>query len=144
MGKRETALNALLTKITAAGHFSVIGRRNVSPETIATPNAPALLLLTHHEHYTKPQLALPAKKTITVMACIYVDTGNAVNAIPDSVINNLQDYLDDALVPDNLATGFCTLGGAVFSAHIVGDVIRAPGDKSGKGLAIVPIDIILI
>lgn len=140
---RETAVNALLAKLTGLNAFTNIGRRNVSPETIASPGAPALLLLTHHENYVRLDFAQPPKRTLTVMAVIYIDTGTDENAVPDTILNNLQDAIDGALSVDDRSTGRCTLGGAVFSAHIKGEVIRAPGDKTGKGLAVIPIELIL-
>ena len=140
---RETAVNALLTKLTGLGLFTIIGRRNVSPETIATPNNPALLLLTHHENYVRLDFAQPPKRTLTVMAVVYIDTGTDENAVPDTVLNTLQDAIDGALSADDRSTGRCTLGGVVFSAHIKGEVVRAPGDKTGKGLAVIPIELVL-
>jgi hypothetical protein len=140
---RETAVQALLNKLTGLGVFTNIGRRNTSPETIASPGNPALLLLTHHENYVRAEYAQPPKRTLTVLACVYIDTGTDENAVPDTVLNTLQDAIDGALVADDRSTGRCTLGGAVFSAHIKGEVIRAPGDKTGKGLAVIPIDLIL-
>lgn len=142
-GKRETAIAALLTKLQTVAGFTVTGRRNAQPDTIATPNNPALLLLCNRDKYGTLQLGRVVKKTMMVFACIYIDTGNDPNAVPDTIINNLLDGVDDALVPDDLAAGRCTLGGAVFAAHIEGEVIRAPGDRTGKGLAIVPINLIL-
>jgi hypothetical protein len=40
-------------------------------------------------------------------------------------------------------TNLCRLGGLVASLTINGEVIKAPGDISGKSLAIVPIRILL-
>jgi hypothetical protein len=53
------------------------------------------------------------------------------------------DRLDQALAPDNLLTGRCTLGGMVYSCIMDGDVEKAPGDVTGKSLAVVPISIVL-
>ena len=99
------------------------------------------MLIKHHEDYTRKGPTVPPIRTMTVMAIVYIDVGSNVNAIPDSVINPIQDAIDTALLPDDSTTGRCTLGGIVFSAMIKGEVIAAPGDKTGKGLALIPIEI---
>ena len=139
---REQAMEALQTRLTSAYSFGAVGRRNVSPETIASPGSPALMLIKHHETYERQSPSLPPRRTLTVLACVYIDTGTDPNAIPDAVLNPIQDAIDTALLPDDFTTGRCTLGGLVFSAYIKGEVIAAPGDKTGKGLAVIPIDIV--
>lgn len=141
MVTREQIMATLLTKLKAAYTWGAVTRRLVSPETIATPGAPALVLIKHHEEYMRKGPASPAIRKLTVMAVVYIDTGSDPNAIPDAVLNPIQDAIDTALAPDDPATGRCTLGGLVFSVMINGGVIGAPDDKTGKGLAIVPIEI---
>jgi hypothetical protein len=145
---REQIMEALQSRlqgimVNGSAAFSAVTRRNVSPETIASPNNPALVLVKHHETYHRPSPAQPPRRTLTIMAIVYIDVGANVNAIPDAVLNPIQDAIDAALVPDNYQTGNCTLDGLVFSAMISGEVIAAPGDKTGKGLACIPIDIII-
>lgn len=139
---RETIIAALLAKLTAAATWGEVGRRNRDPNNIATPGAPALLLLKHHEHYDAPSLNIPAKRTMNMLAVIYIDVGVDENGIPDAILNPLQDAIDAALAADT-PQGFCTLGGLVASCRISGEVTNAPGDITGKGLAILPIDILI-
>lgn len=139
---REAIVAALLAKLTAAATWGEIGRRNRDPNNIASPGAPALLLIKHHEHYEAPSLNLPARRTMNMLAVVYIDVGSDENGIPDAVLNPLQDAIDGALAPDD-PQGRCTLGGLVASCRISGEVTNAPGDVTGKGLAIIPIDILL-
>ncbi len=137
---RESVMAALLAKLTGAFAFGAVTRRLVSPETIATPGKPALVLIEHHEEYEQ-RPAQPPRRKMSVMAILYIDTGSDPNAIPDAVLNPIQDAIDAALAPDAPHLGRCTLGGLVDSVVISGSVIKAPGDKTGKGLAIIPIEI---
>lgn len=84
---------------------------------------------------------LPPKRVFNVKAAVYNDVGNDENAIPASVINPLLDGLDAALMPDDPIGNRCTLGGVVYSALIEGEIKKAPGDITGKGLAVVPIEL---
>jgi hypothetical protein len=140
---RETIINALFTKLVTSGQFNTTGRRNRDPESIAPEQTPALLLVEHTEKYAIPSPSLPAKRMINLRAILYTDVGDDDNAIPATVINNLLDGVDAALVPDDPTSQRCTLGGLVYSVKIDGDVIKAPGDVTGKGLAIVPLQILI-
>jgi hypothetical protein len=140
---REQIMQALLAKLQASGEFATVSRRNRNPETIAAPNTPALILVGDSESYEGDTPSLPQKRRLHVDAIIYYDVGDDENAIPDSVINPLLDGIDAALAPDKPATNSCTLGDLVQSVRIIGKMIKAPGDKTGKGLAIVPIVILI-
>ena len=140
---RETIINALFAKLSASSAFATAGRRNRDPESIPTSQTPALLLVEHSEKYIVQAIPLPSKRTINLRAIIYTDVGNDDNAIPATVVNNCLDAIDAALKPDDLQSQRCTLGGLAYSAKIEGDVVKAPGDVTGKGLAIVPIQILI-
>jgi hypothetical protein len=145
MVTREAAIEALFTTLSGAYAFGVATRRLDSPETIATPGAPGLGLVVHSESYKRPSPNVPPARKMLVKAIIYIDASGEANAnlIPDAILNPIKDAFDAALKPDNLVTGLCTLGGVVYSAIINGEVIQAPGDKTGKGLAVMPIEILL-
>jgi hypothetical protein len=140
---REQIMAALLTLLQNSGEFATVTRRNRNPETIAAPSTPALVLVGHSETYERKSPSLPAIRTLEARAVIYYDVGQNENAVPDSVINPLLDGVDAAFAPDDPSSGRCTLGGLVFSAMIDGDMVKAPGDVTGKGLAIIPIKIII-
>ena len=140
---REQIMAALLTRLQGTGQFTVVTRRNAAPETIATPGQPALVLVKHHERYEKKTTTLKPVRVMIVLAIIYIDVGAVANAIPDSILNPIQDAIDTALAPDNPQYNTCTLGGLAQSCLINGEVISAPGDKTGKGTVIIPIEITL-
>lgn len=145
---REAAIEALQSALSGAYAFGLVTRRLQAPEQMCSVGSPGLALVTHHEGYHRPSPNVPPKRTMTVSALIYVDAGGAnPNAVPDSLVNPILDAFDVVFHPQTGANfptqGRCTLGGTVFSAAISGEVIRAPGDKTGKGVAIVPIELIL-
>lgn len=136
---RETIMQALIARLEAIPGMPTVGRRNRNPETIVKPSQPALILVGDSEKYESDRPNVPPIRRMTVLAILYYDAGTDDNVIPDSVLNPLLDGIDAALTPDNPMVGACTLGGVVQSARIIGEVKKAPGDKTGKGLAIVPI-----
>lgn len=140
---REQIMQALLLRLQQAYPFAVVGRRNPRPDNIAEPNEPALFLLKHHEFHKIVSPNMPPKRSMTVMAMVYFDASNDPNAVPDALINDMTDAIDQALRPDNVIHGRCTLGGLCESVQISGQTTNAPGDKTGKALAIIPIEITL-
>lgn len=139
---RNTIMNALATRLQGAAPWGVVSRRNRAPSSVAAVNQPALLLLRHSEHYAARGPNMPSVRMINVFAAVYIDTGTDETAIPDAIVADLQDAVDAALAAD-VPQGYCTLGGLVQSAKIAGTVTLAPGDVTGKGLALIPIEIIL-
>jgi hypothetical protein len=142
MPAREAVLVALLDLLTTTGDFKLVSRRNRAPESIGPALSPALFLFERGETYHVVAPAMPTKRCLRVAACIYNDVGSDLNATPTSVINDALDALDAALKPDP-ATGRTTLGGLVYSLKISGDTEGSPGDREGKAVAIVPIEIVL-
>lgn len=144
-GTREQIMAALLAKLQAAYPFDVVGRRNVAPESIIKPGETALFLLKQHETAANPgnQPSI-RKRTMNVLALCYFDASHDVNVVPDSIINAMTDAVDAALAkPDNMIMQTLTLGGLCHSVAIVGQIDNAPGDQTGKGLAIIPIEIVM-
>lgn len=140
---RETVMQALFVALQTSGKFKSVGRRNRDPETIGIESSPALMLVEHSESYRSPTTHQPPIRKLMVRAIVYFDVGGDDNAIPSGVINPILDAIDALFRPDNAMTGQFTLGGLVQSAIIDGAVVKAPGDKTGKGLAMVPITITL-
>ena len=148
---REAAIEALFAKLSSAtwGSSQTFGlktRRLIAPEQMAAPgSAPGLALVVHHEKTSRPSPTRPPVRTVTAVAVVYIDvSGQAnVNVIPDAVLNPIKDAVEAALGVDSGQTGTCTLGGAVYAAFVSGETIQAAGDATGKGLAVIPIDIIL-
>lgn len=143
MKTREAAIEALFAKLSPLVTAGRATRRLYNPETFCKPGETALFLITHHETYSRPAPNSPRKLVLDVSAIIYVNVSNDLNAIPDAVLNPIEDAVDNALAPDNTPTGMCTLSGTVYSCIINGEVTRAPGDKTGQGLAVIPIQLTL-
>jgi hypothetical protein len=142
MPARETVYQALLDLLTTTGDFKLVSRRNRAPESIGPDLSPALFLFERGETYHVISPSMPTKRCLRVAACFYNDVGSDLNATPTTVINAALDALDRALTPD-VATNRTTLGGLVHSVKITGDTEGSPGDRDGKAVAIVPIEIIL-
>lgn len=140
MTAREDVMSALLARLSIPD-FVTISRRNRSPETLSPSLTPALMLVSHKEHYDRPSASVPARITLHLFAIIYVDVGNNENAIPDTILNGLLDQVTSALKPDQPNLGRTTLGSLVQSVMIDGEITKAPGDVSGKGLAVIPITV---
>lgn len=138
-------MGAVVARLTAAYPFAVVGRRNVQPDTVAKPGQPALFLLKQHDFTeNKGEGPRTAKRTMHIMAICYFDASHDVNAVPDAIINDMTDAIEAALAkPDNIMGDRVTLGGLCHSVRIVGQSTNAPGDQTGKGLAIIPIEIVI-
>ena len=139
---REAAMTALLTTLSGAYAFTVATRRNRDPNSLIGPGETALVLLKHHEHYAAKSPNMPAVRTLHLLAVVYVDVSDNDEAVPDSMVSAIADAIDAALVADS-PDGRTTLGGAVYAVKITGEVTNAPGDQTGKGLALIPISVIL-
>jgi hypothetical protein len=140
---REQATNAVLQKLVATGAFNMIGRRNRDPESIPTNETPALFVLNHSETNLRPRPNTPPIRTLHIRVVVYTDAGGSESAVPSSTIAALLEIVDAAFAPDDVSSNRCTLGGLVYSAIVQGETIEAPGDVTGKGLAIVPIEVII-
>ncbi len=142
---REEIMVALLARLAAAYPFAVVGRRNIAPDKIAKPGQPALILLKQHEFARSTgETPFMSIRTMTVLACCYFDASADVNAVPDTIINAMTQAIDDDLRKvDNALINRVTLGGRCYSVKISGQIDNAPGDQTGKGLAIIPIEIVL-
>ena len=139
---RENIMTALLAKLSGAYAFSVATRRNRDPNTLIASGQTALILLKHHEHYTAKSPSAPSIRTLHLLAVVYVDVTDDHRATPDTLLSAIADAIDAALVPDS-PDNRCTLGGKCWSAKIDGEVTNAPGDMTGKGLALIPISVVM-
>jgi hypothetical protein len=143
---REQIMQALFARLSGApgqSSFVTTGRRLVDPENIAAQQRPALFVIAHGESYEREGTNIPPRRTMDALALIFTDVGHDKNAIPEAQLNNLLDAIDAAMVPDNPLSGELTLGGLVKSCVIEGGIERASGDITGKGMAVVPIHIVL-
>ena len=139
---RETVMEALFVALQALPGLAVSSRRNRAPEQIGPNESPALLLLEHGEEFVVRSVALPPIQKLKPKVVFYNDIGDQPNVIPAVAINQLIDALVRILKPGDPSNLF-TLGGLVDSIVIEGQVVKAPGDITGKSVAIVPLTITL-
>ena len=143
MATREAVMTALLAAIVGTGAFETTGRRNRGSNAIGPTQSPACFLFQDSERQERKSPMLPPKRILNISAVIINDVGQDPAAVPATLINAALEALDALFRPDNLASGRCTLGGLVESLMIDGEIVQAPGDQTGKALAVVPLQIIL-
>lgn len=142
---RETVVAALFKLLQGCGEFVTASRRLMDPEGLGPAETPALFLMEDTDHWDRSAgfNQLP-KRTLMLKALIYTDVGATnFNALPATFLNNTLDAIEAAFQPDNVNTGAFTLGNLVEAATIDGTSQRASGDVTGKGMAVVPIRILL-
>jgi hypothetical protein len=142
---REQIMEALFTVLQGSSEFVTASRRLQNPEGLTPASTPALFLVEHEDNWERGKggYNLPPIRSIHARAIVYIDVGNDPNAIPSSFINMALDAIETAFAPDNHATNSFTLGGLVQACVLDGNSVRASGDVTGKGLADVPIRILL-
>lgn len=75
------------------------------------------------------------RQTIKAEVFIYARAGEDVNVTAGTVLNNLMDSIQNALVPDDPSSGRFTLGGLVEWCRLEGRVDKEPGDLGGQAVA---------
>lgn len=144
---REQIMVALFTTLSNApgeGVFITKSRRNRDPEGLDPTTTPALFLVEHTDKWDRTGgYNSVSKREMNVFAIVYYDAGTDQNIVPSSVLNPLLDAIEAALAPDNRQTNTFTLGGLVQACLIDGESQRASGDVTGKGLAVIPIRILI-
>ncbi len=143
--RKTIATRLLATLAPTGGAFATSGRRLRDPEHVATASTPALFLVKPGERSIR-ESGLPPRRVMEFLAVIYTDVGDAADAIPADVVDDLLDVIDAALEPkgrDKLLGGRQTLGDLVYDCVVDGDVELAPGDVQGKGTLVVPINVTL-
>jgi len=144
MATREQIMEALFNVLEGTATFVTSSRRNQNPEGMDPANTPALFLIEHTDGWDrKPGYNIGPIRELRCVAIIYIDVGSNPNAIPSSFINNTLDAIEGAFAVDSKQKNTFTLGGLVQACLLDGESTRASGDITGKGLAIVPIRILL-
>lgn len=122
-------------------------RKFVTPDKISgSASMPYLMLCKPKENYPQKTIsALPAKRTFLCEIIIWIQEGQNQAAIPQDTVDDILDYLDEALQPDKRTShgGALTLGGLVDSCFIEGEITTVPGDIDGIGMMHIPVKIVL-
>lgn len=146
MATREAIIEALFNVLKASATFKTASRRNQDPEGLTPAETPALFLVEDSDSWDWIQSGYNnlAKRGMKLWVILYnsIDPSD-VNTIPSSLINNALDSIEALFVPDDLINNTFTLGKLVQACYIDGETQRAPGDITGKALAVVPIRILL-
>ncbi|MDR3495292.1 MAG: hypothetical protein P4L82_11890 [Ancalomicrobiaceae bacterium] len=135
-------MQALLALVSATLAFKTASRRNRDPDTLKPADCPAVFLLEDSETYERYSPSMPPKRVLLVSAVFYNDIGTDQSQSPATAINTALDALDLAFRPMT-PSGLFTMNGLVDSVVIEGEVKKAPGDRTGRSVAIVPIRVVL-
>lgn len=152
---RKAIAQALLAWLTpSGGPFVNSGLRLGKPEQAASPGKPGLYLTKQAEKITSPGEGQPPTRVFLFVVRIYSDASGNPAAIPQSLIDDLLDYVTVKLATDAAgnplfaSNGRQTLGAAgaalgVYDVVIDGTILIAAGDSQGKGQAALPIKLTL-
>lgn len=141
---RNAVMDALLNLLKTMKGFNGFSRRFSMYDKLSGSAAmPYLMLCKPKEIYPPRQIsALPAKRTFYVEVIIYISDGKNQASVPDTVVNDIMDKLDEVLRPiPPLQTQ--TLGGLVDHCYIAGDITLVPGDVDGIGQMLIPLEIVV-
>ena len=147
----EQAMCGLFTQLTAASQedgitpaFITTGRRLKLWNDVSAEHKPALFLIeTHEQHTPQPPQGAPSKVLIKAAAIIYTATNNP-EAVPATQLNNAIESIKAQLLPDDFGRNVYTIGGLAYRCWIEGQLVKVPGDMDGLGMAIVPVNILLV
>ncbi len=141
---RESVMTALFTLLQGMDGIKTFSRRFKTFSGVSMSAQMPYLILCSSKEYYSPRVtqALPAKRLINAEIFIWLSAGQDQNAVPDIVVNNLLDSLDEILAP---LPGYDTqtLGGLVDHCYIEGEIMKVPGDVDGLGMLIIPLKILL-
>ena len=143
------ALFALLEQSVGSSYVTM-GRHHVQPPQLAPEMQPALFLVQARETRMAKPPGTPVRLTLSGFLILYFQApaplleGVGVETVVGATaLNALLKGIDDALEPDDVATGKLTLGGLVTHCWIEGDVDMDPGIYTQQGAAILPIRILV-
>lgn len=140
--QRETIMNALFDRVSAAAAFTTASRRLKLWSSVAATDKPSIFMVERGDMYSRASEAVPETVTLMVDLYIYTDAGQDQTHVPATTLNTLIDAVDDALKPDAL-TGKQTLANRVAHCWIEGKVMKDAGDLDGQGVAVIPVRILV-
>lgn len=143
--KRKTVMNtfaSLFTYLGNDGTFKKISRRFAMADKVAAGDKPCLLITSYEENSKNDNISDPGIITLDATLWIYTDVGLDQEIVPADV---LDDLIDAVMVPlqGNSISGRVTLGNIVADVRWNGKLSKNPGDINGKGIAMIPLKILL-
>lgn len=139
---REAAYVALFTRLqTLSGTFKVIDRRLRTLDDMKPPELPALFVSVGPQK-VQPNSGVPARRTLTAHALIYVAASDA-SVASGIQMNNLIDLVEAALAPSNVLAPNQTLGGVVAHAWIEGTIDVFEAVQTQRAACVIPIHMLI-
>ncbi|WP_207000739.1 hypothetical protein [Trinickia mobilis] len=136
---REPIYQALFAKLQTITGVNTFSRRLELWSDVQPPNQPAIFQAQVKERQ-EPRKGLPAKVILEVNVYLYVYSGNDMNVVPATQLNQFMDAIEAALAPD--VNGVQTLGGTVSHCWIEGETITDEGVLGPQAIAIIPVRIL--
>jgi hypothetical protein len=132
--------------------YTSMGRKHTPPPDLTIADQPAFFqVATKERHLPKGSnfSGTPVKLMLEGVLILYLynaspdeDIG-AEQTLAETLLNNLLQAVDAALVPDNVSTGKFTLGGLVTHCWLEGDSSLDPGIFGPQCAAILPIKMLV-
>ena len=145
---RETLYAAVFAKFAGLSFssggstaFGTYSRRLQHWDDVASENCPALFQVQGSE-VAEQVRGIPTKWRAQIYLYLYVKTNATMDgdAVPSQLLNPILDAIDNALRPDDLKAGTCTLGGLVSHCWINGAIETSEGNLGDTEVAIIPVE----
>lgn len=136
----DIALFDKLQKVKDDGDVKTFSRTLKAFADVAPVDQPALFISKTNEA-TSQDKGSPRLKTSLYDLYIYTNTGQKIDVVHATKLNNLMDKIDAVLAPDPV-TLFQELGGKVSHAWIEGDTEISEGQLQEQAVAVIPVKIL--
>jgi hypothetical protein len=132
--------------------FQVYGRKHIAPPQLTIADQPAFFQVAGKEVHLPKQSSfsgMPVRLQLKGFLILYLYDNSPEELIghetllAETTLNAKLKAIDAALLPDDLGSGKCTLGGLVTHCWIEGDSDLDPGIFGPQTAAIIPINILV-
>ena len=126
-----------------------MSRKHLMPPDLTFEAQPAFFLVQTKESRAGSMQGTPNKLALHGFIILYLSAPETnelpgeETALASSLLNEIFQAIDYALVPDNMQTGKFTLGGLVTHCWIEGELDQDPGIFTAQAAAILPIHILV-
>ncbi len=139
--ERELIFTELFNLIGSIRAFKYKSRRLKMWTDIAPADMPAMFLTEGNEGVATIR-GLDPRVVLSAEIYIYVNAGNDLNAVAQSIMNPILDSVTNLFNFNNIDYGVQTLNGLVHSCKISGSIEKDNGVLGTTAIAIIPIEII--
>ncbi len=141
MIQREPIYAALFKRMSKIPGIVTASRLLQLWSDVPAAQQPALFMAQPGET-PEQKFGVPTKWTLSASFYLYVNTASNVGTLPATVLNNLLDAIEAALVPDDPDGCRCTLGGLVSHCWISGKIETDEGALGSQAVAIIPVEML--